>query len=412
VSRPAKGHLETYEWADGATTTYRGRVRYQGGQARIVFGTNHEGWSEQRALNELERIVGQIARGTWTPPDTTRQTPVEHPADVREDFRAFLYRWWQAKKLELTARGRDDYLWRIGHLNAGPLATTAVGAIDRQAVDAEKQRLQEHGLGARATNMVLMLLAQVLDYAVDYGVLGANPARGKKVRVKEQPKARGWLQPDQALALIDAAGELEAEARETDRYGRRAIVATLILAGPRVTELTQARRADLDLHGRFLKVGLKTDAGTDRTVELTWFLLGELRAWVASRNLKPTGPLVPTRTGKEHAASNVRRLLAQCRDRANIKREEAGLTAIGGVTPHWCRRTFATLCFLQGRDPRFVMSQIGHSDPRMTLSIYAQALSRRSFDRATVRDLMQFADEFETENETTAGIGESAETAR
>jgi integrase len=32
------------------------------------------------------------------------------------------------------------------------------------------------------------------------------------------------------------------------------------------------------------------------------------------------------------------------------------------VTPHTLRRTFATLSLAAGRDPRWVMGQLGHSD--------------------------------------------------
>jgi integrase len=38
------------------------------------------------------------------------------------------------------------------------------------------------------------------------------------------------------------------------------------------------------------------------------------------------------------------------------------------VTPHTLRRTFASLCFFAGRDLRWVMGQLGHEDPRMTLA--------------------------------------------
>jgi integrase len=386
--RKATGIYEERAWKDGETVTYGARVRYRGGQVRLNFGTNKQGWSEQRARNEIEKIVGQIERGTWTPPDTERAQPVVVARDG--EFLTFLYKWWQAKKLELTPRGRDDYLWRIGKLKDGGLGTCKIVEIDKRAVDEERTRLLTDGLAPRSVNMVLMLLAQVLDAAVDYELLDANPARGRNRRVKEQPVRRGWLLPEQAWAMIEAAGDLEREARPSDRFGRRALVATLLLAGPRVNELIQANRSNLDLHAGLIKVGSKTEAGMDRTVDLSWTLASELRAWVASRDLPAEGPLFPTRTGKRHSASNVRRLLRKCAERA-------GVTPV--PTPHSCRRTFATLCFFAGRDPRQVMAWLGHSDPRMTLAVYAQTLSRSRVDRELVWRLMRFSDEQETTNE-------------
>jgi hypothetical protein len=60
MPRPASGSIETHAWKDGRTVTFRARVRYRGQRHRIDFGTNLEGWSHERARNELERIVDRI----------------------------------------------------------------------------------------------------------------------------------------------------------------------------------------------------------------------------------------------------------------------------------------------------------------------------------------------------------------
>jgi integrase len=93
-------------------------------------------------------------------------------------------------------------------------------------------------------------------------------------------------------------------------------------------------------------------------------------------------PVFPTYTGGQHNASNVRnRLLAECVRRANERRELAGEMLLPErVTPHTLRRTFASLASMAGRDPRWVMGQIGHTDPRLTLSVYAQVMQRQRID--------------------------------
>ena len=63
------------------------------------------------------------------------------------------------------------------------------------------------------------------------------------------------------------------------------------------------------------------------------------------------------------------------------------------VTPHTLRRTFASLCFFAGRDLRWVMGQLGHDDPRMTLAVYAQCMKRQRIDQDLVWTLMRFPDE-------------------
>ena len=55
--------------------------------------------------------------------------------------------------------------------------------------------------------------------------------------------------------------------------------------------------------------------------------------------------------------------------------------------------TFASLAMAHGRDARWVMAQIGHTDARLTLSVYAQVVQRRQVDVDLIAQLMAFASE-------------------
>ena len=72
-------------------------------------------------------------------------------------------------------------------------------------------------------------------------------------------------------------------------------------------------------------------------------------------------------------------------ERVNEKRAAEGRMLLPTrVTPHTLRRTFASLCFFAGRDLRWVMGQLGHDDPRMTLAVYAQCMKRNRIDQELV----------------------------
>jgi integrase len=155
-------------------------------------------------------------------------------------------------------------------------------------------------------------------------------------------------------------------------------------------------------------LGKKTEAGIDRTLELSAFLLDELRAHLAAvpdrlRDTHGAGlPTFPTRTGGHMNPSNVRNRLLNGTpargtrrptkgvvQRVNEKRAAEGRMLLPArVTPHTLRRTFASLCFFAGRDLRWVMGQLGHDDPRMTLGVYAQCMKRSQVDEAVVWQLM------------------------
>jgi len=405
MPRASTGSVESYAWRDGRTITWRLRFRAHGRRWRIDLGTNHGGWGPERARVELERVMAQVERGTWEPPV---KTPASAADPEQETFHVFASRWWVEKRATLTPNARADYEWRLRHLLAH-FARMPVAGITRRDVDqyraakvAERDRPLTGGrrraLGNRSVNMTLELLAQVLDVAVEWELLDANPARGRRRRLPAERPRRTFLEPRMVVDLLDAAGAWEAGLPEHQRYGRRALLAMLALAGPRIGELCAADRGDLDLaNGRWRIPAAKTPAG-ERDVDLTLALRDELLEHVATmdrlgRSTGPTSPLFPTRTGGRQNPSNVRtRLLGGATARANEARAARGEPALPRVTPHTLRRTFASLALAAGRDPRWLMGQIGHTDARLTLGVYAQVLGRH-VDGELVWALMRFGDE-------------------
>ena len=105
----------------------------------------------------------------------------------------------------------------------------------------------------------------------------------------------------------------------------------------------------------------------------------------------------PTETGGQQNASNVRnRVLALSVERANQRLEERGLSPLPeGLTPHSMRRTFISLLLAIGEDVPYVMGQVGHADPKVTLSIYAQVMFRGEGERERLEALVNGAEPFQ-----------------
>jgi integrase len=190
-------------------------------------------------------------------------------------------RWWQRRQAELAPNTHLDYRWRLDHV-LRHLARDTTGELDAHRVDTFCGELEAAGLSPRSVNMMLDLLAQIVDDAVEYGLLTANPARGKRRRLKVPKPARTFLEPDMVVDLLDVAEEWEHSLPAHQRYGRRALLATLCLAGPRISELTQTAVGRLDRRGGALELGLKKAAGIDRHLELSAFLVDELRTHIDS----------------------------------------------------------------------------------------------------------------------------------
>jgi integrase len=60
-----------------------------------------------------------------------------------------------------------------------------------------------------------------------------------------------------------------------------------------------------------------------------------------------------------------------------------------GLTPHSLRRTCASLPFAIGETPPYVMAQLGHADPKVTLGIYAKVMDRRDGEPERLKALVE-----------------------
>jgi integrase len=287
-------------------------------------------------------------------------------------------------------------------------------------------------------NKTLRTLAAILDEAEDAGWVDRNVARGRRMREPVERRTTDALDGSELVALLEAAAELDrrhtpttlARASEVRalrdeanlawkevaaRVGvststahylyavpvddhatigpRRAVVATLGFAGPRVSELCALDRQHVDLtNARIYVRHSKTAAGV-RTVDIRPRLLDELRGYASAvRSNEMNDPLFPTRTGRRRDRNNVLdRVIVPVVARANVLRADRDEPPIRAhVTPHTFRRTYITIMLAAGFDLPYVKDQVGHVDPTTTLGIYAKLVRRPDRDamRAEMRELL------------------------
>jgi integrase len=175
-------------------------------------------------------------------------------------------------------------------------------------------------------------------------------------------------------------GELWVEtagARNRNDVPRRALIETMILAGPRISELCGLDGAHVDIAGGRLRIPrevTKTDAG-ERVVPLLPALRDRLVEHRLDNPGAPDAPAFPTRNGTRQTPDNVRsRILAPIHVRANQLLADAGRLPVAHMTPHTLRRTFASILAVCNVPPRRAMYLMGHTDAKLTLSVYQQVL--------------------------------------
>ncbi len=301
-------------------------------------------------------------------------------------------------------------------------------------------------LSASSIRKAISLLAVILDEALADELIAQNPARGKRLRLRVPKPSRTFLELDELAALIQAVATQDAlpaipsaemagdgsRARVARRLaagqrtgdianelglskatvsfhatrlgatgggvyqGRRAVVEILARCGVRASELCDLRLRDVRLHdpdgARFHIRCAKTSTGI-REVQMTPDLVETFIEHLdrLQRAGQPTGPddyAVPNMRGGRMSRQRVAKIVGDAATLATVESLARGLPPLPHVTPHSLRRTYISIALVTNNfDVKWVMSQVGHADSKMTLDVYAQLEQRiqrdhgRSFDR-------------------------------
>ena len=415
AERRREGRVVERDWKGGRGFALRfranGERRYQ------TLGTEAEGWTPESAERELENVLADVRRGIWVAPKKTRRSggSSEGEGDAVEItlFGPFAENLVEKRKGEVSENQSKYERWALGHLLPF-FGNWALPEIDAEGVDdfrrsklAESARRQK-GIDRRrplragsgnplkpfaptTINKMIEVLQWVLEVAHEYKLVSENAAAGKRRRLKVPPKPAVYLESAaQIEALLEAAAELDRDHRTT-LSDRRAVVAALVLAGPRAIELGHMRRRDADLANDRLFIGRsKTQAGL-REVRVLPILRDDLAAHMArSPNADPDDLLFPNDAGEPRNKDSIRRLLLPVIRRADDLLRARGQRPLpDGLSPHKLRHTFASVLIACGEDPASVMAQIGHTDPHFTMRVYTHTMSRDPAERSRLKALVK-----------------------
>jgi integrase len=387
MPRPATGKVIEHQGKDGRV--YRAlRFSAYGRRRYLSLGVVSAGEADQR----LRHILADVERGTWTRAEASETPPEPEPLPT---FHQYAEQWWIRNQHRWAPKTQSDYRWRLETHLLPYFAEMALDAITFDAVEdyISLKRSASVPLAPRSINMTLVLLASIMETAVEREMISRNPAKGKGRRVPERTPKRSYLgTPAQIAALLQAAWELDSGAHPAGRHIERcAMLRTLLFAGLRIGELCSLRWRDVDLGSGWLHVSKsKTDAGV-RRVKLRRALRDQLLAVQARQpKVSPDAFVFPTATGGPQSPDNLRsRVLKPAVGRANEILARQGLPPLqAGITPHSLRRTFATLADALGENPGIVMEEMGHANAGYSLEVYRQSARLDKSEKAAIRSLI------------------------
>jgi hypothetical protein len=85
--------------------------------------------------------------------------------------------------------------------------------------------------------------------------------------------------------------------------------------------------------------------------------------------------------------AHARQIVRDAAKRASERLTTQGLPPLPHTTPHTLRRTYISIELLANNfDVKWVMSQVGHADSKMTMDVYAQLQQRAKRDRGAKFD--------------------------
>jgi hypothetical protein len=205
----------------GKTPIYRLRFRAYGQKRCVTLGSAAGGWTQQRSEDALRHTLSDVERGIWRPPDREPAPAPKLPDDPT--FHEFASQWFRSNEEAWRQNTREDCGWQLSnHLlprfGAHRLSQITIPEVDRFRTI----KVREAVLSATSINKLISRLAQILEIAVEYEMIDKNPARGRRRRLKPSRPAAVWLdRAEHIRVLLDAAGDLDREARPDRRLGQQ-----------------------------------------------------------------------------------------------------------------------------------------------------------------------------------------------
>jgi integrase len=332
-------------------TVYDVRLRDPEGKAyKRTFRTKRDA-EAFAATQRTDRV-----RGAWIDPRKSDTTFAELAA-----------RWLTGNPAKRpTSLERDEAIIRL-HL-LPELGPRAVGSISPADVQRVVNGWVQH-YAPRTVHRHYDVLSAVMNTAVLEDLIARTPCRGIKL-----PAVR---HADRHIVTAEELGAL-AEALGPDYELMAYLGAVLGLrqaecAGLRVGRidflrgtLTVAEQLTRGRHGSMATGEPKSDAGR-RTLSVSPELMELLAAHLARRGLDGRHPdafVFAAPGGAPLDYTNWRR---------RIWKPATARAGLEGLTFHDLRRANATGLVAEGVDVRTAQARLGHSDPRLTLAVYAQA---------------------------------------
>ncbi len=317
--------------------TYYLRYRDQYGDQRQVKIGDTKSISLEQAKQKAKVLRSEVVlRGA---PDTQSKVKKAIPTLIEfvNDYYLAHIATYRRNYASDLSKIRNHILPKFGHMHLDQISTSAVMELH--------QDLRSKGYAATTSNMAVILISVIFNYAKKLEIPGSekNPAAKVTLFKVDNIKDR-YLKPEESQRLKDAIDK-------RDNLQLKYIVALLLLTGARKREILDATWANVNLERRTLIVP-KSKSGHQRIVHLSETVIDVLNQ-------------VPRFDGCPYVVPNLKTMVPFASIYAgwNTARKRAGLR---DVRLHDLRHSFASNLVNSGHSLYVVSKALGHSQIRTT----------------------------------------------
>ncbi|MGC5223862.1 tyrosine-type recombinase/integrase [Micromonospora sp. DT81.3] len=338
--------------------------------------------TEREAREALAEVQVDIRRGS-------------HVEVTRETLNVYAQKYFDGLRVRATTLAGYRKHYRV-HVEASPLGRTPLSDITKDQLNRYYRQLERNGrkdrghvgdpLGPATVRHVHVLVSQVLQHALEDGLIRLNPAKRASPPTKIEaapPEMMTWSAEDARLFLEWS--------ESTGDYLWLAWL-TLLGTGMRRGEILGLRWKDVDLENNVITIARamsyvkeagkkpiidfrQTKSGRVRNVDIDTRLAEALRTKrdllraVEPELARGEQLIFCNRYGRPHNPTQFSR---QWRERVN-KAGDAH-PDLDRLHLHELRHTHATLLLRAGVHPKIVSEQLGHADIQTTLNTYSHAV--------------------------------------
>ncbi len=314
-----------------------------------------KGISKKDAEKLLRKIQDEISKGVYIP---ARQIPVF--ADVVKE-------WLEHKKVNIR-----ESTWSVyeGHArnHFRDFDSLKIDRITTKSIEQFIVKRQSDGMNIATLRKILVTLGQIFSLAVRRNYITVNPLDNA-----ERPRKSGNENDTHSIHVLSPE-EIKGFLSQIKELKYRTLFNLAIFSGARQGELLGLKWNDVlwdkkQVHiqrtfnnGRFYPPKTIT---SKRKIDIGPQMIILLKEWCIACPVSDQNLIFQTSAGQPLNHSNlVNRQFLPALKSAGIQR----------IRFHDLRHTYASLLIEQGENIKYIQTQLGHSNPTVTLNVYAHLM--------------------------------------